>query len=157
MIFSPDLLNFIGDGIKINLRGREIPNHGLVTTQDIGVDPTGTALAVGLCCNTTSNMCCSDLMTLASNVSQGDGKYRSGSGSWLFAHNARFPYVSPQEHRPDFTYGVKRNGRAVYVFRNRDGTGLSGVDGIWQCVIPDSSGIERTKYIGVYSSETNNG
>ena len=128
-----------------------------MTTQDIGVDPTGTALAVGLCCNTTSNMCCSDLTTLDTNVSQGDGKYPSGSGSWLYAHNARFPYVSPQEHRPAFTYGVKRNGRAVYVFRNRNGTGLSEVDGIWRCVIPDSSGIERTKYIGVYSSETNNG
>ena len=128
-----------------------------MTTQDIGVDPTGTALAVGLCCNTTSNMCCSDLTTLGSNVSQRGGKYPSGSGSWLYAHNPTFPYITPQQHMPDFTYGVKRNGNAVYVFRNRDGTGLSGVDGIWRCVIPDSSGIERTKYIGVYSSETSNG
>ena len=140
-----------------SLRGREIPNHGLVTTQDIGVDSTGMNLAVGLCCNTTSNMCCSDLTTLGSNVSQRNGKYPSGSGSWLYAHIAMFPYITPQQHVPYSTYGVKRNGRAVYVFRNRDGTGLSGVDGIWRCVIPDSSGIERTKYIGVYSSETNNG
>ena len=143
----------------ISLRGREIPNHGLVSTQDIGVDSTGMNLQVGLCCNTTSNMCCSDLTTLASNESQINGKYPSGSGSWLFAHNPTFPYVTHQYHIRDrmHTYGVKRSGRAVYVFRNRDGTELSSVDGIWRCVIPDSNGREQTKWIGVYSNETNNG
>ena len=142
-----------------SLRGRELPNHGLVTTQDIGVDSTGMNLQVGLCCNTTSNMCCSALMTLASNHSQRNGKYPSGSGSWLFAHSTTLSYVTHQYHTRDrmFTYGVKRSGRAVYVFRNRDGTELSNVDGIWRCVIPDSNGREQTRWIGVYSNETNNG
>ena len=142
-----------------SLRGREIPNHGLVITQNIGVDSTGMNLEVGLCCITTSNMCCSDLTTLASNVSQRNGKCPSGSGSWLYAHNAGFPYVPHQYHNRNemFTYGVKRSGKAVYVFRNHDGTALSSVDGIWRCVIPDSNGREQTKWIGVYSNETNNG
>ena len=153
------MLYSLGDRIRIHLRDRDIPNHGLVTTQDIGVDSTGTILAVGLCCSTTFNMCCSDLTTLASNHSQRDGSLPSGSGSWLFAHNPTFPYVTPLKHNLErmFTYGVQRSGRAVYVFRKRDGTSLSSVDGIWRCVIPDSSGIEQTKYIGVYSNETNNG
>ena len=133
-----------------------------MTTQDIGVDSTGMNLAVGLCCNTTSNMCCSDLTTLASNESQINGKYPSGSGSWLYAHNPTFPYVTHQYYIYNirnrmFTYGVKRSGRAVYVFRNHNGTELSSVDGIWRCVIPDSNGREHTKWIGVYSNETNNG
>ena len=143
----------------ISLRDREIPNHGLVTTQDIGVDSTGMNLVVGLCCNTTSNMCCSDLTTLNTNEFQRNGKCPSGSGSWLYAHNPSFPYVPHQYHTRDrmFTCGVKRSGRAVYVFRNHDGTELSIFDGIWRCVIPDSNGRKQTKWFGVYSNETNNG
>ena len=40
---------------------------------------------------------------------------------------------------------LQRSGKAVYVFRNHDGTALSSVDGIWRCVIPDSNGREQTK------------
>ena len=153
------LHSLLGDGIRISLNGREIPNHGLVTTQDIGIDSTVMNLTMGLCCSTTFNMCCSDLTTLASNESQRIGKYPSGSGSWLFAHSSISSYVAHQYHTRNrmYTYGVKRSGRAVYVFRNHDGTELSNVDGIWRCVIPDSNGREQTKWIGVYSSETNNG
>ena len=39
--------HYVDDGIVISLRGKVIPNHGLVTTEDIGIDPTGTNLTVG--------------------------------------------------------------------------------------------------------------
>ena len=126
-----------------------------MTTQDIGVDPTGANLSVGLSCNTTYDRCCSDF---TSNSSTQGGIQASGKGSWLYAYNTQYPFVHRQEDSPDFTYGIKRNGNAVYLFRNRGAmSGLSGVDGIWRCVIPDRNGNMQTKYIGVYSNETNNG
>ena len=141
--------NIIGDGIVISLRGREIPNHGLVTAQDIGVYPNGTHLEVGLSCNTTYDVCCSDF-----NGTAGGGQSPSGVGSWLYAHSAE--YVYRQEDRPqNYGFGIKRNESAVYLFR--DPTTHSQADGIWRCVIPDSSGTKQTKYIGIYSNETTNG
>ena len=121
-----------------------------------GQDPTGANLAVGLSCNTTYDRCCSDFTSMNRNTKA--GIQASGRGSWLYAHNTQYPFVSRQEDRPDFTYGIKRYGNAVYLFRNHGGmSGLSGVDGIWRCVIPDRNGNMQTKYIGVYSNETNNG
>ena len=140
----------VDDGIVISLGDRVIPNHGLVTTQDIGVDPTGTNLAEGLKCSTTfSNGCCSDSTSTGSTR---DGSSPSGSGSWLHAHGNTF-YVPRQVDQRTFISGITRNGRAVYVFRNResDNNRLYLINGIWRCVIPDSSGTEQTKYIGVYS------
>ena len=128
-----------------------------MTTQDIGVDPTGANLAVGLSCNTTYDRWCSDFTSMNRNTKA--GIQASGKVSWLYANNILYPFVRRQEDRPDFTYGIKRNGNAVYLFRNRGAmSGLSGVDGIWRCVIPDRNGNVQTKYIGVfYSNETNNG
>ena len=142
----------IDDGIVISLRGREIPNHGLVTKEDIGVDPIGTHLEVGLSCSTTYDMCCSDF-----NDTAGGGQSPSGVGSWLYAHIAE--YVYHKEDRPaKFVFQIKRNGSAVYLLHNHmDQSMLSRADGIWRCIIPDSSGRERTKYIGIYSNETRNG
>ena len=80
----------------------------------------------------------------------------SGRGSWLYAYNTQYPFVRRQEDGPEFTYGIKQNGNAVYLFRSRgdsEMSGLSGVDGIWRCVIPDRNGNVQTKYIGVYSNE----
>ena len=127
-----------------------IPNHGLVTTEDIGVDPNGTNLTVGLKCNTTYSGCCSDFTTITGSTRNGNSP--SGSGSWLYAHGHTF-YVPRQTDRPNYITGISRSGRAVYVFRNResDNNRLYLFNGIWRCVIPDSSGTEQTKYIGIYS------
>ena len=77
-----------------------------------------------------------------------------------YANNIQYPFVRRQEDGPEFTYGIKRNGNAFYLFRSRgdsEMSGLSRVDGIWRCVIPDRNGNVQTKYIGVYSNEKNNG
>ena len=138
----------------ISLAGKEIPNHGLVTTQDIGIDPTGTNLTAALSCSTTSDMCCSD-NPFRTNPA---GNRASGNGSWLYPHEPYHPYIVRQIDRPEYTYGIRRNGNAVYLFRNRlTQNRMSITDGIWRCVIPDSSGAERTKYIGIYSNETISG
>ena len=144
----------VDDGIMISLGDRVIPNHGLVTVQDIGVDPTGTNLAVGLSCSTTSDTCCSDFPHSADPNSVLKD-HQSGNGSWLYP-STRF-YVPRQVDRPDYIFGISRSENAVYVFRNRDENQLFVIDGIWRCVIPDSRGREQTKYIGVYSNEFSNG
>ena len=142
----------------ISLGDRVIPNHGLVTTEDIGIDSTGRNLTVGLKCSTTYSGCCSDFtgMTGNSQTNAQDGRSPSGSGSWLHAHGNTF-YVPRQADKPNFISGITRNGRAVYVFRNSesDNNRLYLINGIWRCVIPDSSGTEQTKYIGIYSSGNN--
>ena len=137
----------------ISLRGRVFPNHGLVTAQDIGVDSTGTNLAVGLKCNTTFSGCCSDFTTGLNDFVRAGGD-PTGNGSWLNAHVTLHPYFSRQVDAPGHTFGITRNGNAVYVFRNKM-SAPAAADGIWRCVIPDSSGTEQTKYIGVYSSSSN--
>ena len=140
----------------ISLGGREIPNHGLVTTQDIGVDPTGTNLTAGLSCSTTNDMCCSDLDEETYDTI--GGAARSGNGSWLYPNKRFFKYVSRQYDKPNNIYGIKRHGNAVYMFRNHlNRIELSHEDGIWRCIIPDARGTEQTKFIGVYSNETSNG
>ena len=139
----------------ISLGDRVIPNHGLVTTEDIGVDPIGTNLSVGLSCSTTYNGCCSDLPPSRVHALAAGGRYPSGNGSWLYAHTVTDSYVPRQTDRPNYISGITRSGRAVYVFRNSesDNNRLYVINGIWRCVIPDSSGREQTKYVGVYSNQ----
>ena len=152
-------VSFPDDGIVISLGDRVIPNHGLVTTQDIGVDLTGTNLTVGLKCNTTYSGCCSDFTTLTGNGQSRaqDGRNPSGNGSWLYPHVVATLYAPRQTDQPNFISGITRYGSAVYVFRNResDNNRLYVTNGIWRCVIPDSGGREQTKYIGIYSSGNN--
>ena len=140
IIISPD------DGIMISLGDRVIPNHGLVATQDIGVDPNGETLTSGLKCSTTYDMCCSD--------STSGGQSPSGSGSWLYAHFPTNPYIVRQIDSVSNTFGIRRNENAVYLLRNKMSAPVIA-DGIWRCEIPDSSGTEQTKYIGVYSNSSN--
>ena len=147
------------DGIVISLGDRVIPNHGLVTTEDIGVDPTGANRSVGLSCSTIYYGCCSDFTQLSDSTYYGISP--SGDGSWLYAHTLESLYVPRQTDQPNFISGITRNGSAVYVFRNSesDNNRLHLVNGIWRCVIPDSNGTEQTKYIGIYTNQTsyNNG
>ena len=147
-------VSFPDDGIVISLGDRVIPNHGLVTAQDIGIDPTGTNLTAGLKCNTTYGMCCADFTDGKSMVYQIQyGERPSGRGGWLYAHAVE-TYISRQVDVSSHTFGITRNGNAVYVFRNKVSAPVI-IDGIWRCVIPDSSGTEQTKYIGVYFNSSN--
>ena len=132
-----------------------IPTHGLVTTEDIGVDPNGINLTVGLSCSTTYDGCCSDLPPPLLNDDTLNGRSPSGNGSWLYPHTVTAIYVPRQTDQPNYVSGITRSGSAVYVFRNSESNNNRHhlVNGIWRCMIPDSSGREQTKYIGVYSNQ----
>ena len=145
------------DGIKIALRGRVIPNHGLVTIQEIGVDSNGTNFTVGLSCSTTYDSCCSDYTGAQLTARARNGHSPSGVGSWLYPQLKRNnKYITRQVDQPLYIFGIRRisNENAVYLFRNNHNHVPSRVIGIWQCVILDSNGREQSKYIGIYN-ETN--
>ena len=118
----------------ISLRGRVIHNHGLVTTQDIGVDPTRTNLAIGLLCNTTYEECCTS----------------NDAASWYHGH-----YTGMVEISNRLAFGMSKTEQSLNLFRNRAlTTNPSATDGIWRCTIPDQNGVQQTKYIGIYANGT---
>ena len=129
------------DGIVISLGGRVIPNHGLVTTEDIGLDPEGQNLTVGLSCNTSYEECCT-------------GSESSMTASWHLAHfSGSIPLSSTSD---TFSFNMNRTRQAVYLFRNRNLNQFTyaQTNGIWRCTIPDRNGSMQTKYIGIYTRGT---
>ena len=126
-----------GDGIVISLGDRVIPNHGLVTTEDIGLDPEGQNLTVGLSCNTIYAQCCTGTSSM------------TRTASWHYAHfSGNIPLSSTSD---TFSFNMNRTRQAVYLFRNRNLNDPTVTNGIWRCTIPDSNGVQQTKYIGIYT------
>ena len=121
------------DGIVISLRGRVIPNHGLVTTQDVGVDSTRTNLSIGLLCNTTYDECCTS----------------NNAASWYHGHFAGMVETSNQ-----FAFGMSKTKQSLNLFRNKVLDDPTATNGIWRCIIPDQNGDQQTKYIGIYARGT---
>ena len=126
----------------ISLRGRVIPNHGLVTTQDIVVDRSGMRLEEGLKCSTTYEQCCTDTSTMTT------------TASWHHGHTTFSVQLSDPSNNAPFAFGMRRSGQAVYLFRNKVLTIPTATNGIWRCTIPDQNGDQQTKYIGIYASGT---
>ena len=124
------------DGIVISLGDSVIPNHGLVSNEDIGVDRTGSDLTVGLSCNTTYVQCCT-------------GSESSMTASWHLAHFSGS--IPPSSTSDTFSFNMNRIGQAVYLFRNHIPNDPTVTNGIWRCTIPDSNGDTQTKYIGIYT------
>ena len=130
------------DGIRISLGDREFPNHGLVTSQDIGVDKSGMRLDEGLNCSTTYDRCCTGTST-------------TRTASWHHAHVTTPVQLSnPSRTIGFYAFGMKRTGQAVYLFRNKVLPNPTSTNGIWRCTIPDQNGVQQTKYIGIYASGT---
>ena len=129
------------DGIRISLGDRELRNHGLVTTEDIGVDNSGMRLEEGLNCNTTYVQCCT-------------GTSNTRTASWHHGHITIPVRLSVPSIANPFAFGMKRTGQAVYLFRNRVLPTPTVTDGIWRCTIPDQNGDQQTKYIGIYANGT---
>ena len=117
----------------ISLRGRVIHNHGLVTTEDVGVDSTRTNLAIGLLCNTTYEECCTS----------------NNAASWYPGH-----YTGRVETSDRLAFGMSKTEQSVNLFRNRVLPNPTVTDGIWRCTIPDQNGDQQTKYIGIYARGT---
>ena len=127
----------------VSLGDREFPNHGLVTTEDIGVDRSGMRLEEGLKCSTTYEQCCTGTSTMTT------------TASWHHGHTASPVQLSNSAITDPFAFGMNRIGQAVYLFRNKVlTTNPTVTDGIWRCTIPDQNGDQQTKYIGIYASGT---
>ena len=129
------------DGIGISLGDRELPNHGLVTAQDIGVDKSGMRLEEGLKCSTTYVECCT-------------GTFNTRTASWHHGHVTTPVQLSNSSIANPFAFGMRRIGQAVYLFRNKMLSTPTATDGIWRCTIPDQNGDQQTKYIGIYANGT---
>ena len=110
-----------------------IPNHGLVTTQDIGIDNTRTNLAIALLCNTTYEECCTS----------------NDAASWYYGH-----FTGRVEISGRLGFGMSKTKQSLNFFRNRAHSPATATDGIWRCIIPDQNGDQQTKYIGIYASGT---
>ena len=90
-------------------------------------------------------------------ISEGDGaldcktsqttRYKPRQGNWFFPNETRVPSGGPMWY-----FYRTRSDMAVSMHRRR-----SGVDGIYHCVIPDSTNVTQTIYIGVYNTNTGEG
>ena len=114
-----------------------IPNHGLVSNEDIGLDHTGSDLTVGLKCNTTYVQCCTGSSSM------------TRTASWHYAHSTAGVVLSSSATTNSFE--MRRTGQAVYLFRNHILNDPTVTNGIWRCTIPDRNGDTQTKYIGIYT------
>ena len=120
------------DNVRFALNGTTYQNNSLVTLEDIGEGRDA------LLCVTDLTACCRRPYT-------GTG-YCGASvlGNWYFPNGTR---VVSSGNQWDFH---RTSGWMVKTLHRRRG----GVDGIYHCVIPDTTGVTQNIYIGVYSANT---
>ena len=109
-------------------RGKYYQNNSLVTLEDIGEDDP-------LFCVTDQPACCRPPYT---------GETQPAIGNWFFPNGTRVPSGSRQW---DF---FRTRGPSV-VRLHRVGGGLSGIH---HCIIPDTTNVTQTIYIGLYTTDT---
>ena len=114
--------------VRFSLNGTTYQNNSLVNLEDIGGGDNDALL-----CITNFTSCCR-----SSNTSENE----SATGNWFFPNGTR---VAGTTHQWDFHR--TRDQMAILMHRKR-----GGVDGIYHCIIPDSTSVTQTIYIGVYTS-----
>ena len=112
------------------LRGIPYKNNSNVTLEDIGEGDDA------LVCITNYTACCRHPYT--------SGMNRTALGNWFFPNGTR---VQSSGVQWDFH---RTRGQMKVLLQRRRG----GAEGIYSCMIPDTSGFSQTKYIGVYSAST---
>ena len=119
-------ISFPGAGdVWFSLNGTTYQNNSIVILEDIGEGDDA------LRCLTSQTACCRP-------------PYVNGSalGNWFFPNGSSVPSSG-------MNWDIySSRGRMVVVMHRR----RSGVEGIYHCVIPDTSGFIQTIYIGVYSA-----
>ena len=119
--------------VRFSLRGTTYYNNSLVTLDDIGESNDA------LLCITDNTACC------ARDQSPGGGIL----GDWYYPNGTGVP--SAFVALPNVQWEFYRNrGPSVVRMNRRRG----GVNGIYHCVIPDTTGVDQTIYIGVYNTST---
>ena len=86
-------------------------------------------------------LCVTNLTACCQPPSSGNGPAK---GNWLFSNETRVPSSSQQ-----WEFYRTRVNKVVRMNRRRDGE-----EGIYHCVIPDSTNVTQTIYIGVYTACT---
>ena len=114
-------------GVRFSLGGTTYQNNSIVTLEDIG-DGDNTLL-----CLTDQTACCRPPYT--------DSTGLSALGNWFLPNGSRVPSNDLQ-----WDFHRTRGQSAVFLHRRR-----RGVEGIYQCMIPDAMNVDQTVYIGVYS------
>ena len=124
---------FYFPGVRFSLRGTTYQNNSLVTLEDIGESDDA------LLCVTDNTACCARDQSPGM-VVLGYWYYPNGTG----VANA---FVVPPDVQWDF---YRNRGQSVVRMNRRRG----GVNGIYRCEIPDTTGVGQTIYIGVYIAGT---
>ena len=123
------IISFPGAGdVWFSLSGTTYQNNSCVPLEDIGEGDDA------LFCMTNFNACCRPLYT-------GTG---SALGNWYFPNGS---VVSSSGKMWDI---YRTRGQMVVSVNRRRG----GVAGIYHCVIPDSTNVNQSIYIGVYTAGT---
>ena len=119
--YSVILSSYFAGGVRVDFRGEEISEHGLAILTNIHTN-NGDALQ----CLTARRDCCS-----------------STQGSWVYPNGSEISTSSDSSSQ----MFVTRGSGVVRLHRKPwdDGTG-----GIYQCKIPDESGILQIIHIGLY-------
>ena len=119
----------VGEGAWFSLRGTTYQNNSLVTLEDIGE-----SLDAALLCMTDNTACCGRAQVPGGGV-LGNWYYPNGTGVVNMGEMWEFYRL--------------RDRSVVYMNRRR-----GGMDGIYRCEIPDTTGVNQAIYIGVYSAST---
>ena len=114
-------------GVRFILNGTTYQNNSIVTLDDIGEGNNA------LFCVTDQTACCRRPFT--------DSIELNATGNWFFPNGSRVPSSGVQ-----WDFHRTRDQSAVRLQRRR-----GGEEGIYQCMIPDATGVDQTIYIGVYS------
>ena len=110
--------------VRFSLRGITYQNNSLVTLEDIGEGYDA------LLCLTDLTACCRPPYTWGS------------KGNWFFPNETRVPSSSFQ-----WNFHRTRGQMVVRLYRRR-----GGENGIYRCVIPDTTDVNQSIYIGVYTA-----
>ena len=122
-----------GAGVWLSLRGVTYQNNSLVTLEDIGEGDDA------LLCVTDNTACCARAQSPGA-VNLGDWYYPNETG-----------VANSVVATPNILWEFYRNrGPSVVRMNRRRG----GMNGIYHCEIPDTTGVNHTIYIGVYTVST---
>ena len=119
--------------VWVSLSGTIYQNNSLVTLEDIGENDTA------LLCETNFTACCRQPET---------GETWFVSGNWFFPNKTRVPNVVVNETIALMWDFYRDRDQSVVRMKRRRG----GEDGIYRCMIPDSTNVTQTIYIGVYTA-----
>ena len=117
----------------LSLRGTTYYNNSIVTLDDIGESDDA------LLCITDNAACC------ARDQSPG----RVTLGEWYYPNETGV--ANSLVALPDVRWEFYRNRDQSVVRMNRR---RGGVNGIYRCEIPDTTGVDHTIYIGVYTASS---